>query len=191
MITQLDHVKNVLSRSSGKFSQNSTRVRFFLSWPNRAIMRSLFSIDFARNQRVYNTGEQGDSDARRRRRSGTTKCSKIISGSWRGGGRALFVALIDAILRGRTALFQAATQPPEPPSIPKYPGWLVPTSVKYFPMLPMSQLNDDTRFLAALNDRFAHTHLLSLSTFFFFPSRYSYSRDRSALLFFLRVLLYH
>lgn len=69
--------------------------------------------------------EQRDSDARQRRWSGITKCSKFTNGSRRGGGRTLFVALIDAILRGRATLFQAATQPPEPPSIPKYPGWLV------------------------------------------------------------------
>lgn len=84
------------------------------------INHPFYSIDFTDAR----TREQRDSDARRRRWSGTTKCSKIISGS-RGGGRALFVALIDVILRGRTALFQAATQPPERPSIPKYPGWLV------------------------------------------------------------------
>lgn len=97
---------------------------------------------------TYVTRERRDSDARWRRWSGTTKCSKITGGSWRGGGRALFVALIDAILRGRTALFRAATQPPEQPSIPKYPGWLSATSVKYFSMSPMSQSADDTRFLA-------------------------------------------
>lgn len=39
-----------------------------------------------------------------------------------GGGRALFAARLDAVLRGRPPLFRAATQPPEPPSISKYPG---------------------------------------------------------------------
>lgn len=57
------------------------------------------------------------------RYSGTkTKRSKITDGSREGGGRALFAARLAAILRGRTPLFRAATQPPEPPSIPKYPG---------------------------------------------------------------------
>ena len=51
-----------------------------------------------------------------------TKRSKITGGSREGGGRALFAARLDATLRGRPPLFRAATQPPEPPSIPKYPG---------------------------------------------------------------------
>lgn len=83
-----------------------------------------YLIDFARNQCTY-TRAKRQWRTLWRRSSDTTKCSKITSDSWRGGGRALFVSLINAILRGRTALFQAATQPPEPPSIPKYPGWLL------------------------------------------------------------------